>query len=116
MFMSFDMMCSGLTVLSVRPGSRWRTAGTPAIFTRGKGALQLLLSTPAGVSKRETPTSNLTESIGLMVNSVHVLGSRVIVLCFWARHLDEQQIITLRLDGNVLRRSRRSLSHFMLQK
>ena len=120
MFMSFDMMCTGLTVLSVRPSSR-KSSGRyciPAFSTRGKGALRLLLSTPAGASKRETPTSNLTESTGLMVNSVHVhvLGSRVIVLCFWARHLAKQQIIILRLDSNLLMRSRRSLSHFMLLK
>ena len=34
----------------------------PAFSTTGKGALGPLLSAPAGASKRETPTSNLTES------------------------------------------------------
>ena len=40
-----------------------RIAGCiPAYPTRGKGALGPVLSAPAGASKRETPTSNLTES------------------------------------------------------
>ena len=34
----------------------------PAFSTRGKGVLGTLLSALAGASKRETPTSNLTES------------------------------------------------------
>ena len=34
----------------------------PAFSSRGKGALGPLLSALAGASKRETPTSNLTES------------------------------------------------------
>ena len=38
------------------------TGCIPAFSTRGKGALGPLLSAPAGASKRETPTSNLTES------------------------------------------------------
>ena len=33
--------------------------------TRGKGALGPLLAAPAGASKRETPTSNLTKNTGL---------------------------------------------------
>ena len=57
-------------VLSVRPGSLGTPAGThlqkagciPVYPTRGKGALGPLLSAPVGASKRETPTSNLTES------------------------------------------------------
>ena len=45
-------------MLSVRPSCE-----LPAVFsTRGKGALGPLLSAPAGASKRETPTSNHTES------------------------------------------------------
>ena len=35
----------------------------PTFSTRGKGALGPLSSAPAGASERETPTSNLTESI-----------------------------------------------------
>ena len=38
------------------------TGCIPAFSTRGKGALGPLLSAPGGASKRETPTSNLTES------------------------------------------------------
>ena len=57
-------------VLSVRPGSIGAPSGTllqiasciPAFSTGGKGALGPPLSAPAGVSKRETPTSILTES------------------------------------------------------
>ena len=41
---------------------------SPAVFLHTpleeKGALGTLLSVPAGASKRETPTSNLTESTG----------------------------------------------------
>ena len=44
-------------------GTLLRIAGCiPAFSTRGKGALGPLLSALAGASKRETPTSNLTES------------------------------------------------------
>ena len=58
-------------VLSVRPDTRRSSGGVllriagciPAFSTRGKGALGLLLSALAGASKRETPTSNLTECI-----------------------------------------------------
>ena len=39
----------------------------PAFSTRGKGALGPLLTAPAGASKRETPTSNLTESTDKVV-------------------------------------------------
>ena len=66
-----------LTVRSVRPGSR-RSSGryslanhapAPAVFLHfpleEKGAL---LSAPAGATKRETPTSNLTESTGLRLH------------------------------------------------
>ena len=63
-------------VLSVRPGSHppegtlLRIAGCiPTISTGGKGALGPLLSAPEGASKRETPTSNLTE---ITVVHVHV--------------------------------------------
>ena len=38
----------------------------PTFSTRGKGALGSLLSAPTGASKRETCTSNLTESTGNM--------------------------------------------------
>ena len=61
------------TVLSVRPGAcrssgRYSLANRwliPAFSTRGKGALWPFLSAPAGASKRETLTSNLTESTAL---------------------------------------------------
>ena len=44
-------------------GTLLRIAGCiPAFSTRGKGALGHLLSALAGDSKREMPTSNLTES------------------------------------------------------
>ena len=36
----------------------------PAFSTRRKGALGFLLSVPADASKREKPTSNLTEITG----------------------------------------------------
>ena len=58
-------------VLSVRPGSRRSSGGyslanrrlySSAFSTREKGAMGPLLSAPAGASKRESPTSNLTES------------------------------------------------------
>ena len=39
----------------------------PAFSTQAKGALGSLLSAPAGASKRETPTSNLTESTVLVI-------------------------------------------------
>ena len=41
---------------------------SPAVFLHfpGKGTLGLLLSVPAGASKRETPTSNLIESTDCM--------------------------------------------------
>ena len=43
-------------------GTLLRIAGCiPAFSTRGKGALGPLLSAPAGASKRETLTLNLTE-------------------------------------------------------
>ena len=62
-----------LSMLSVRPGSCQSSGGyslvnrscIPAFSTRGKGALGPLLSAPVGASKRETPTSNLTESTAL---------------------------------------------------
>ena len=66
-------LCSiGYSVLSVRPGSRQSSSGYSlanhrlysAFSTEGKGALGHLLPAPAGDSKRETPTSNLTESTG----------------------------------------------------
>ena len=38
----------------------------PVFSTGGKGALGPLLSDPAGASKRDTPTSNLTESTALV--------------------------------------------------
>ena len=63
------LVCRLSSVLSVRPGSRQSSGGYslvnglfPAFSTRGKGALEPLLSAPAGANRRETPTSNLTES------------------------------------------------------
>ena len=50
----------------------------PAFSTRGKGALGPLLSALAGASKRETPTSNLTESTAFETQQTHlqyVIGS-----------------------------------------
>ena len=48
-------------------GTLLRIAGCiPAFSTRGKGVPGPLLSAPAGASKREIPTSNLTESTGNM--------------------------------------------------
>ena len=47
------------------------TGCIPAFSTRGKGALEPLMSAPAGASKRETPTSNLTESTGNIANQIH---------------------------------------------
>ena len=45
-------------------GTLLRIAGSIPVFsTRGKGALGPLLSALVGASKRETPTSNLAESI-----------------------------------------------------
>ena len=44
-------------------GTLLQIAGCIPVFsTRGKGALGPLLSALAGASKKETPTSNLTES------------------------------------------------------
>ena len=65
-----------MAVLSVRPGSRRSSGGYSlanhrlysCIPTRGKGALGPLLSAPAGASKRETPTSNHTESTDMVVH------------------------------------------------
>ena len=51
------------------------TVCIPAFLTRGKGALGSLLSAPAGASKRETPTSNLTES------TEHCLDIAAILQC-----------------------------------
>ena len=64
-------------VLSVRPGSCQSSGGYPLAFsTRGKGALGPLSSAPAGASERETPTSNLTESIAWG-------GGCVCKVCIW---------------------------------
>ena len=50
-------------------GTLLQVTGCILVFsTRGKGALGPLLSAPAGASKRETPTSNLTESTGKLLN------------------------------------------------
>ena len=46
----------------------------PAFPTKGKGTLGSLLSAPASVSKRETPTSNLTESTGDYLASYDHMG------------------------------------------
>ena len=55
-------------MLSLKPGSR-RSSGGYSLANRRlhfpleeKGPLGPLLSAPVGASKRETPTSNLTES------------------------------------------------------
>ena len=50
----------------VPPHTLLRIVGCiPAFFTRGKGASGPFLSAPVGASKRETPTSNLTESTAM---------------------------------------------------
>ena len=66
-FLAVAIICP---VLSVRPGSRRSSGGysceSPAVFLHfpleEKGAPRPLLSALTGASKRETPTSNLTES------------------------------------------------------
>ena len=63
------------SVISVRPSScprssRYSLANT--FSTRGKGALGPLLSALAGARKRETPTSNLTESTAHAFNVYHI--------------------------------------------
>ena len=58
-------------------GSCASTSCIPAFSTRGKGALGPLLSASAGATKRETPTSNLIESTGLVVVLFVYHASRV---------------------------------------
>ena len=53
-------------VLSVRPGSRRSSGGYSLANHVPASALGPLLLAPAGATKRETPTSNLTESTGVL--------------------------------------------------
>ena len=66
MYESIPVMLFISPVFSVTPASHRSSGGysgcIPAYPTKGKGALGPLLSAHAGASKRETPTSNLTES------------------------------------------------------
>ena len=66
MYESLPVMLFISPVFSVTPSSRRSSGGysgcIPAYPTKGKGALRPLLSAPAGASKWETPTSNLSES------------------------------------------------------
>ena len=49
-------------VFSVRPGSHQISGESPGVFLHFPLDEKPLLSAPAGASKRETPTWNLTES------------------------------------------------------
>ena len=74
----YYMRCSAFSKTWLPPElRRVLSCKSPAVFptisTRGKGALGPLLSAPTGASKRETPTSNLTESTGLEIRTFAVI-------------------------------------------
>ena len=56
-------------------GTLLRITGSILTFsTRGKGAMGPLLSAPAGASKRETTTSNLTENTVQLLQEDKTIG------------------------------------------
>ena len=64
----------------------------PAYPTKGKGAWRPLLSAQAGASKRETPTSNLSESTVLDFKSFPNIFHSVSFAIAWLEGDDQANV------------------------